>query len=174
MPKIMRKKLFWVVLFSAVIGVTALYHARKARATTATGFTSTTLALGGFGDIDVANTLVPAKGRNWLSVQKTKGPSDVYVVSNVWDPGGSTGWHTHPGHSLVIVTEGTVTEYMGHDPSCTPHVYTVGQGFVDPGAGHVHIIRNEGSVEASTIAVQVIPGGAMRRIDADDPGNCPF
>lgn len=174
MQKIVRKKLLWVVLFSAVIGVTALYHARKATATAPTGFTSTTLALGGFGDIDVANTEVPAKGRAWLSVQKTKGESDVYVQSNVWQPGGSTGWHTHPGHSLIVVTEGTVTEYMAHDPNCTPHVYTVGQGFVDPGGAHVHIIRNEGSVEAATVAVQVIPHGATRRIDADAPGNCPF
>ena len=167
----MRKKLLWVVLFGAVIGTTALYHARNAKATASSGFTSTTLALGRFGDIDVANTLVPAKGR---AVQKTKGPSDMYVQRNVWAAGGSTGWHTHAGHSLIIVTEGTITEYMGHDPSCTPHVYTVGMGFVDPGGTHVHIIRNEGSVEASTIAVQVIPGNEMRRIDADDPGNCHF
>jgi hypothetical protein len=29
-------------------------------------------------------------------------------------------------------------------------------GFVDPGDGHVHNIRNESTVEASTIAVQLI------------------
>src|SRR5215211_6166590 len=42
----------------------------------------------------------------WLSIQKTKGPSDLYVQNNVWAPGGTTGWHTHPGHSLIIVTAG--------------------------------------------------------------------
>ena len=170
----MRRRLLWVVLFTAVIAITALYHARRAKATSSEGFVSTTLALGRFGDIDVANTFVPTKGRVWLSVQKSKAPSDLYVQSNVWQPGGSTGWHTHLGHSLIIVTEGTVTEYMGHDASCSPHVYTVGMGFVDPGGDHVHIIRNEGSVEASTIAVQLIPGDQTRRIDADDPGNCHF
>lgn len=170
----MRRKLLWVGLFSAAIMFTALYHARKAKATTSTGFTSTTLALGRFGDIDVANTFVPAKGRVWLSVQKSKTPSDLYVVNNVWQPGGSTGWHSHPGHSLIIVTEGTVTEYEGNDPNCKPHTYTVGMGFVDPGGGHVHIVRNEGTVEASVIAVQLIPGGVMRRTDVDDPGNCHF
>jgi hypothetical protein len=170
----MRRRLLWVVLFTAVIAITALYHARRAKATSSEDFVSTTLALGRFGDIDVANTFVPTKGRVWLSVQKSKAPSDLYVQSNVWQPGGSTGWHTHLGHSLIIVTEGTVTEYMGHDASCSPHVYTVGMGFVDPGGDHVHIIRNEGSVEASTIAVQLIPGDQTRRIDADDPGNCHF
>ena len=72
------------------------------------------------------------------------------------------------------MTAGTVTDYEGNDPTCTPHVYTVGQGFVDEGGEHVHIIRNEGAVEARTYAVQLIPAGAARRIDMPAPGNCPF
>jgi hypothetical protein len=47
-------------------------------------------------------------------------------------------------------------------------------GFVDEGGEHVHNIRNEGVVEARTITVQLIPADAVRRIDAADPGNCPF
>jgi hypothetical protein len=46
--------------------------------------------------------------------------------------------------------------------------------FVDAGGDHVHIIRNEGAVQAQTIAVQIIPTGQPRRIDAADPGNCHF
>lgn len=170
----MRPRLTWLVLLSATIVVTALYHARNVLATPSSGFTSTTLALGGFGAIDVHNHFIPDKGEIWLSSQNTKGKSDLYVQNNVWQPGGSTGWHTHPGHSLIIVTAGTVTAYEGHDPNCKPHVYTVGMGFVDPGDNHVHIIRNEGAVEAQTIAVQLIPAGQPRRIDAEDPGNCHF
>jgi hypothetical protein len=34
------------------------------------------------------------------------------------------------------------------------------------------VIRNEGTEEARTIVVQLIPAGAPRRIDAPDPGNC--
>jgi len=169
----MRRKLAWLVLFGAAIVVTALYVG-KAMATPASGFVGTTLALGRFGEIDAFNQLIPCPGNGWLSMQKTKGLSDVYVQSNVWQPGGSTGWHTHPGHSLIIVTAGTVTAYEGDDPDCTPHVYTQGMGFVDPGGKHVHIVRNEGPVQASTIAVQLIPAAATRRIDAPDPGNCHF
>ena len=47
---------------------------------------------------------------------------------------------------------------------------------VDPGHDHVHIIRNEGSVPASTIAVQLVPydpAKANRRIDAPAPESCP-
>jgi hypothetical protein len=47
-------------------------------------------------------------------------------------------------------------------------------GFVDPGDGHVHNLRNEGSIEARTITVQLLPAGAPRRIDAEQPKQCPF
>jgi quercetin dioxygenase-like cupin family protein len=153
----------------------SLVYIGRAAATPSTGFTASTIAVGRFGDIDVNNhSFFPSladtnshPGRNlWLSMQKTKGPSDVYVQSNTWVPGGTSGWHTHPGHSLIIVTAGTVTGYHGDDPTCTPHEYTVGEGFVDEGGDHVHLLRNEGSVDAKTVAVQLIPAGATRRIDA--------
>ena len=178
----MQRKLTWVMLLGAAIVIAAAYP-RPVLATPATGgFAGSTLALGRFGDIDAFNHLIPPdfwKSRQnsdvWLSWQKTKGLSDVYVQSNVFPPGASSGWHTHPGHSLIIVTTGTVTAYDGDDRKCRPHVYTRGMGFVDPGGDHVHNIRNEdASVEARTIVVQLIPADAMRRIDADDPGNCTF
>jgi len=62
----------------------------------------------------------------------------------------------------------------GHDRRCRPQVYTVGMGFVDAGGDHVHNIRNEGTGEARTIAVQLIPADAVRRIDAAASEHCPF
>jgi hypothetical protein len=175
----MRSKLMWALLLGAAIVAITAQYSKPVLATPAAGFVGTTLARGRFGDINVFNHLVPSEKSQrgsdvWLSLQKTKGLSDVYVQSNVWVAGGSTGWHTHPGHSLIIVTAGTVTTYEGDDPECSPHVYTVGMGIVDPGGGHVHIIRNEDTVEARTITVQTIPADAVRRIDAEDPGHCPF
>jgi len=176
----MRRRLTSAMLLSAAVMVTGPYT-RHILATPAAGFVGTTLALGRFGDINVFNSLIPPdfwKSRHnsdlWLSWQKTKGDSDVYVQSNVWAPGASTGWHSHPGHSLIIVTAGAVTAYESDDPRCRPHQYTQGMGFVDPGGDHVHNIRNEGTIEARAMAVQLIPADATRRIDAPDPGNCPF
>ena len=175
----MRFKL--TVYFALLTTLCVLGYIATVHATSAAGFVGTTLAVGRFGDIDANNHQLPSPPRlgvvpvpPWLSLQKTKGLSDVYVQNNVWQPGGSTGWHTHPGHSLIIVTAGTVTAYEGDDPSCTPHAYTVGQGFVDEGGDHIHIIRNEGLVEARTVAVQVIPANAVRRIDKPASPNCPF
>jgi quercetin dioxygenase-like cupin family protein len=178
----MRKKLTWVLLLGASIGVAVLYTG-NVWATPAIGFVSTTLALGRFEQIDAFNhnLVVPPQGAEeqrgpnvWLSLQKTTGRSDLYVQSNVWQAGGTSGWHTHPGHSLITVVEGTVTAYEGDDPDCKPRVYEKGMGFVDPGDGHVHNLRNEGSVEARTITVQLLPAGAPRRIDAEGPKQCLF
>ncbi len=37
---------------------------------------------------------------------ETRGPRDLLVTSIVVDPGGSFGWHTHPGPVLVAVSAG--------------------------------------------------------------------
>jgi hypothetical protein len=169
----MQRKLMWFVL-SAGIMATALFHSGTAMATPASGFTSTTLAKGQFAAFDASSYFITDKGKLWFSLQKTKGTSDGYVLSNVWQPGGSTGWHTHLSHTLIIVTAGAVTQYEADDPNCTPHVYTAGMSFVDQGGSHVHIVRNEGTVEADVIAVRLIPAGQPGRIDAPDPGNCHF
>ncbi len=101
---------------------------------------------------------------------KTKGSSDVYVVFNTIAPGGDTGWHSHPGPSIVSVKSGTATEYHSDDPT-TPHVYTAGACFVDaPDDGeHAHIVRNEGTTNLELVAFQVVPAGAVRRIDKQAP-----
>lgn len=171
----MRRRAIWAFALTLTLAGAAAYVG-TASATPPAGFVGTTIAQGRVGEINVFNHAIiegPPK-KLWLSIQKTKGPSDLYVQSNVWEPGGTTGWHTHPGHSLITVTAGKVTAYEGHDPLCKPRVYTAGMTLVDEGGDHVHVLRNEEAVEAKTVAVQLIPAGAPRRIDA--PGNpaCSF
>ena len=180
----MRQRLTWVVFSTAVIMLTAIFHTGKLSATAASGFTPTTIAKGSnVGAFDVSNRVVlpSTSGRDeedrdvWVSKQKTKGASDLYVQSNVWLPGGTTGWHSHPGHSLIVVTAGTITDYESDDPTCSPKVYTQGMSFVDEGGSHAHVIRNEGTDVAQTIAVQLVPAGGARRIDVVTvPANCPI
>lgn len=176
----MRRTMNWMwVLGLSLAGATALVG--LVRATPAGGFTSTTVSIGRIGSFEVFNN-APAERtergksqqKGWVSWQRTKGASDLYIQNNVWAPGGTTGWHSHPGHSLITVTAGTLTVYEGHDPSCKPRVYTTGMAFVDEGGDHVHVIRNEDSVEARTMAVQLLPAGAPRRIDVAGPATCPF
>ena len=157
----------WLLLVAlAAIGAAAFGGKVLATPATTPGFSGTTLAKATFGDLDIkAHTTRPG---HWKVELKTKGDSDLYVQQNTWDPslcGGcipSTGWHTHPGPSLVIVTQGTVTAYEGDDPTCTPHVYSASgtNSFVDIGGGDVHIIRDESGAVAKTVVVQFIPKGA--------------
>jgi quercetin dioxygenase-like cupin family protein len=102
-------------------------------------------------------------------------PSDVYVVQNTVAPKGHSGWHSHPGPSIVLVQSGVASVYQGDDPSCTPLQYPAGTGFVDEGGTHVHLVRNAGSEPLVTVAFQILPAGSpTRRIDEPSPGFCSF
>jgi len=104
-----------------------------------------------------------------------RNPSDLYIVTNTVLPGGYSGWHTHPGPSVVLVKSGTASVYEGDDPSCAPTIVPAGGSFIDAGGTHVHMVRNESATQTLvTLAFQVIPAGAARRIDAPSPGNCAF
>ena len=138
------------------------------RATPIAGVTSTVFAVGRFDEID-AKTL----SNDWQARIDTKGVSDLHVLENRIAPGGSFGWHSHPGPSLVIVKTGALTLYLAADPTCTGHVVSAGSGFVDNG-GDVHLVRNEGSVETVVFVTSLVPAGVGRRIDEPKPANCAF
>ena len=102
-------------------------------------------------------------------------PTDTVVLTTTINPGGSTGWHSHPGPAFIVVTQGTLTLYDGDDPTCTPHRFGPGTGFLDPGFGHVHIARTEGTTPVTVVQTYLnVPPGSSPRIDAPAPGNCPF
>jgi len=176
----MRRTMTVLTALAATLVMSTRY-ATPVHATAASGFVGTTIAMGTFGDINAFNHLAPPefwqllhRSDVWFSLQKTHGDSDLYIQSNTWQPGGTTGWHSHPGHSLIIVTSGTLTNYESTDRHCAPHVYTAPATFVDEGGDHVHMVRNETAQVATGYAVQLIPAGAMRRIDADAPPQCSF
>jgi len=82
----------------------------------------------------------------------------VTVAHLTFAPGGTTGWHAHPGPVLVIVTTGSVTKYSAQD--CTAHTYTAGQAFVEHGPTDENLVRNDGSVPAETLVTFFTPPGA--------------
>jgi len=96
---------------------------------------------------------------------ENEGFSDVWVVHNRIAAGGHTGWHSHPGPSIISVKSGQVTEE--HADGST-HLHDAGTSFLEP-ANKVHIMRNLGTAELELVAVQILPLGAPRRIDAPAP-----
>jgi quercetin dioxygenase-like cupin family protein len=101
--------------------------------------------------------------------------SDISMQTITVDPGGSTGWHSHPGPVFVAVKSGTLTMHDAGATSCTSQPYSAGQGFVEP-PGMVQVGRNEGSTPAELyVTYLAVPVGAELRIDQQNPGgaNCP-
>ena len=106
---------------------------------------------------------------------KTQGPVDFVTQQITIGPGGTTGWHSHPGPVLVTVKAGALTLVYADDPTCEGRTYTAGQSFVDRGAETVHTALNLGTTPVELWATYLVPGtaGAPFRIDAPDPG-CDF
>ena len=171
----MKRKSIAVILAGGLALVAAVLIL-PARATPQAGVSSITIAQGVFDEIDVqAKTdMDPGPATDfWKAMIRTKGLSRLYVVQNTVPPGGSFGWHSHPGPTFVIVTAGTATEYHGDDPTCTPIVHPTGSTFVDGGEDDGHLVRNDGNVSLVVIAVRLFPEGAMTRMDLPNPGFCP-
>jgi quercetin dioxygenase-like cupin family protein len=98
---------------------------------------------------------------------------DVLVQQVVGKPGGFSGWHSHPGHGIVVVYQGRVAIYDGDDPTCTPKYYSAGEVFTEE-PGHVHFVRSDGAAAYKAFATFVMPVGVASRTDVPSPGNCPF
>ena len=98
-----------------------------------------------------------------------KGPVDVAVVHVTFQPGGTLGWHSHPGATFVMVTSGTVTRVNAD--GCTSESVSAGQGFFeDPNA--VHVAENKTAEPAETYVTFIVPVGAPLRIDEPAPPDC--
>jgi quercetin dioxygenase-like cupin family protein len=159
-----------IVSGSVFIGaLTVVLVAQSAFATPITGVQTTSPAIGTFDQGFEAHSKTDT-----LEVElHATGATDVQMLQNTIAPGGTMGWMSHPGPSIVVVQSGELTMYGAADPTCAPQVYPAGTGFVMP-TGDVHVVRNEGSVDAVVSVTSIIPKGANRRIDEPDPGTCGF
>lgn len=71
--------------------------------------------------------------------------STMVVAEVNWEPGGTSGWHRHPGVVLVSVLEGEIEVTWEQD--CVPRTYSAGEGFFDPGV--IHTAENMNSEEGA-------------------------
>jgi quercetin dioxygenase-like cupin family protein len=137
------------------------------RFTAAVDFVSTVLVRGNLGTFS-------SEPKHGYDVQiKAHDNTDIVTANIEIAPGGSSGWHSHPGPVLVVVKSGTVTFYEGNDPTCSPTVHPAGTSFIEQG-GDVAMARNEGELHFTAVATFFVPAGSATRVDAPNPGNCPF
>jgi quercetin dioxygenase-like cupin family protein len=160
----MRRQTILIAVIVALIGVWSVVG--FAVATPAAGVSSTTIATGNLDDVGFV-----VKNGQWKTQLRTKGQTDVAIVENRVAPGGSFGWHSHPGPSIIIVKQGVITFYRADDPTCTPQVYRQGDAFIDQGTD-IHVGINRGAEELVVIVTRLLPDGARARDDAPDPHVC--
>lgn len=103
---------------------------------------------------------------------KTTGPTDVVARTITINPGGTTGWHYHPGKVVAVVVSGTLTRTLAKDDgTCTVITSVPGDAFVEEsGDRHVHNGRNLGKKPVVLHATYILPKNSPVSVDAKDPG----
>lgn len=171
-----------------------IFASQPAYATPGTGFTSTILARGGLGPemsfgapkTVVVKRKVKIKTKRGVVVKTVRVkvgsilkaincPCDTAFQQATIQPGGTTGWHTHPGATFVAVAQGELTYYHVHGNTCASEKMTAGSGFSQMPT-LVHVGRNESSVPVILYTYYVLPPGTPNsgiRIDQPQPAGCP-
>jgi len=150
-----RSKLVWLLLVPITAAVAFV---RVAVATPGEGTVGTVLNRGANPDV--------VKIHTDLIKFKTRGPSDVLIVTQTWQPGGHSGWHTHSGLVLFTLKSGTISVFDGN---CSERVVNAGEAFVEP-VGEPMEVKNYGTVPAVAYFAIVNAPGAPGKDDAPSPG----
>ena len=106
-----------------------------------------------------------------IQVESERHSADLAIAKVVIEPGGSTGWHHHPGVGPAAVKSGAVTLY---DEDCEKTVYRAGEGFLESHDDSM-LVRNRGNTKAVFYVAFMIPTSTTEeglRIDDPRPKEC--
>jgi quercetin dioxygenase-like cupin family protein len=92
----------------------------------------------------------------------------VLVQTVEFDGGGMSGWHTHPGLTVVTVVDGSVIDRTGCH---APVVYTKNQSFVEEPNTPGSVNNVSDTVKAHVVATLIVPDGMAPRTNVEAP-NC--
>ena len=155
---VMKRAVRWGVVSIGLAGVIVAMTLSPGGATPPAGLTLAPLALG----VNTSDGTIPLKAG-----------TDVAMVQITVDPGGSSGWHSHPGGAIVLVKQGSLTVLESVGGTCETRTYTAGQAFVER-PGEVDQVINTGTVPyVLFVTFPRVPHGASARTDEPDPGTCP-
>jgi len=130
----------------------------KARATPSSGLVNVPLARG----TNVSDGTIPLQFGTDIAM------AQITVV-----PGGSSGWHSHPGGAIVVVRQGTLTVYRSIGSQCEIETYNAQQAFIER-PGEVDQVINTGTAAyVLYVTFPRVPQGESARTDEPDPGTCP-
>jgi mannose-6-phosphate isomerase-like protein (cupin superfamily) len=188
------------LMVGAVITYAALkiFAAEPAYATQGTGFTTTILSRGAIGNNVAFGTPIQLVVKRKVKIKTRRGfftktvrikvpsinkaitctdasPCDTVFQQGTLQPGGSTGWHTHPGPAFIAFAQGEGTYYHLAGSTCHAMTVTAGTGFSQMPT-ETHVLRNLGSVPVVVYTLYVLPHGTPNsaiRTDQPQPSACP-
>ncbi len=154
----MKRTVRWAVASVALAGVVLAVTLSPGGATEPSGLTNVPLALG----TNRSNGTLPLQAG-----------TDVAVAQITVNPGGSSGWHSHPGGAIVVVKQGSLTVYRSVGGMCETTIYSAGQSFFER-PDEVNQVINTGTIPyVLFVTFPRVPHGESPRTDQPNPGTCP-
>jgi quercetin dioxygenase-like cupin family protein len=148
----------WSLVGVALVGVVLAFSVAPGGATPPSGLSQVVLARGN----DVSNGTIPLQFG-----------TDIVMVQLTVEPGGSSGWHSHPGGAIIVVKQGSITVHKAVGSQCQIETYSAGQAFLER-PGEVDQVTNNGTIPTFfLVTFPRVPTGGSPRIDQPDPGTCP-
>lgn len=149
----------WSLVGVALAGVVLAFSVAPGGATPPSGLSQVVLARGN----DVSKGTIPLQFG-----------TDIVMVQLTVEPGGSSGWHSHPGGAIIVVKQGSITVHAAVGSQCQIETYSAGDAFIER-PGEVDQVTNNDSTMPYILLVTFprVPTGGSPRIDQPDPGTCP-
>ncbi len=154
----MKRVVRWALLSAGIAGVFAAVTVAPGGATPPAGLTQVPLARG----TNVSTGTIPMQVG-----------TDIAMAQITVQPGGRSGWHSHPGGAIIVVKEGSLSVYRSIGSQCQTSTYSAGQAFIER-PGEVDQVVNMGTAPYILfVTFPRVPQGESARTDVPDPGTCP-
>jgi quercetin dioxygenase-like cupin family protein len=113
-----------------------------------------------------AHLEIPAMHEDFSVALSTDGASNVIQQEIKFAPGGTTGWHTHPGIVLLTLAadSGPIDWY---DAKCGKTVYNPGDSWTE--GTKLHDVVNNGSTDAHFLVTYIVAKDVSKRTDQSAP-----
>lgn len=154
----MNRVVRWALLSAGLAGALAALTVVPGRATPPAVLTNVPLAMG----VNTSDGTIPFQaGTSIAMAQITVGP------------GGSSGWHSHPGGAIVVVQQGSLAVYASMGSHCHVTTYTAGQAFIERSGEVMQVVNTGTGSYVLYVTFPRVPQGVSPRTDEPDPGTCP-
>jgi quercetin dioxygenase-like cupin family protein len=113
-----------------------------------------------------AHVALPGTEEGFSAELETEGAANFIQQEIKFSPGGTTGWHTHPGILLLTLAadSGPIDWY---DATCAKTVYKAGDSWTE--GTKLHDVVNGGAIDAHFLVTYVVAKGVNKRTDQSAP-----